>query len=204
MATREDWRLWWERERHAVAAPAARLLAQVVPGPDTAHWLIGAQRPGGTAAAVVRRWLEPPNTTWAFIATGRAEVLRTPDGALIGFSAPDADNPVPLAQWAREAVAGHPEEALVLERLAEGTAADQEEARRCLLAALPPHWPPEAPPMGRGAIVAALAELQAAGHMGLEALAVKAIEASTLLRRWRALEEASAIRVEGGGGLGAG
>lgn len=184
-----------------VPPPAARLLARVTPGPDTVHWLLGAQRPAGTAAAVVRRWLEPPDTTWAFIVMGHAEVLQTPEGALIGFSAPDADNPVPLAHWAREAVAGQPAAAVVADRLAEGTAADEEEARRCLLAALPPHWPPEAPPMGRGAILAALADLQAAGHRGLEALAVKAIEASTLTRRWRALEAAFA---EGGGGLGAG
>ncbi len=204
MATQEDWRVWWERERQLVPAPAAQLLAQVAPGPDTAHWLIGAQRPAGTAAAVVRRWLEPPGTTWAFIVSGQPEVLKTPGGALIGFSAPDADNPVPLAQWAREAVAGQPQAAWVAERLAEGTAADEEEARRCLLAALPPHWPPEKPPMGRGAILAALAALQAAGHTGLEALAVKAIEASTLTRRWRALEDVGAGRPNGGGGRGAG
>lgn len=187
-----------------VPPPAARLLARVTPGPDTAHWLIGAQRPAGTAAAVVRRWLEPPGTTWAFIVTGRAEVLWTPDGALIGFSAPDADNPVPLVHWAREAVAGQPAATVVADRVAEGTVADEEEARRCLLAALPPHWPPEAPPMGRGAILAALADLQAAGHRGLEALAVKAIEASTLTRRWRALEATGAALAEGGGGRGAG
>ncbi|MDA8199712.1 MAG: hypothetical protein M0Z54_09850 [Thermaerobacter sp.] len=204
MATQEDWRAWWERECQMVPPPAARLLARVTPGPDTVHWLLGAQRPAGTAAAVVRRWLEPPDTTWAFIVMGHAEVLQTPEGALIGFSAPDADNPVPLAHWAREAVAGQPAAAVVADRLAEGTAADEEEARRCLLAALPPHWPPEAPPMGRGAILAALADLQAAGHRGLEALAVKAIEASTLTRRWRALEAAGAAFAEGGGGLGAG
>lgn len=188
MATREEWQAWWERQRALVAAPAAELLGRVDPGPDTAHWMIGASQAASTAAAAIARWLCPPGLGWAFVPAGRPAVLPVPAGALIGYAAPDAENPVRLADLAREAARGTAGETWVASRLAEGMPAEQDEARRCLLAGLPPHWPPELAPMGRGAILAALRDLQAAGHREWDALAVKAIEATTLTLRWRALE----------------
>lgn len=212
MATREEWRRWWERQRALVEAPAGALLARVEPGPDTAHWMIGAGQAGSTAAAAVVHWLCPPDTDWAFVPTGRPEVVPVAHGALIGYAAPDGENPVCLADMALEAARGTGGEALVAARLAEGTPAEQEESRRCLMAGLPPHWPPDGPPMGRGAILKALRGLQAEGRREFDALAVKAIEATTLTLRWRALEPGAREEVpagtagtpKGGGELGAG
>lgn len=144
--------------------------------------------PVSTAAGVVREWLTPPGATWVFVMTPTSAVRRVPGGALLGFAPPDADNPTRLVDLVLEAASTAAEWETVAERLAEGTSDERTEARRCLLAGLPPHWPPGHPPLARGAVLAALRQLQAEGYADLEALAVKAIEATTLTQKWQHLE----------------
>jgi len=190
LATDEEWRRWWARESQVLPAVVRRLLGDLTPGPDTARWLLGAKIPVSTAAGVVREWLTPPGATWVFVMTAPAAVRPVPGGALLGYAPPDADNPTRLVDLVLEAASTAAERETVAARLAEGSVAERAEARRCLLAGLPPHWPPGHPPIARGAVLAALRQLQEEGYQDLEALAVKAIEATTLTQKWQALEQA--------------
>jgi hypothetical protein len=200
VASDDDWRAWWERERMQLPARLAALLDGLDPGPNAMWWMLGAQRPASPAAAAVADWLTPPGAQWAFVAAAHPEVVGLLTGTLLGFAAPDEHNPVALADVASAWADGVPAvRAFVAERIAEGTDEDVEEARRCLLAGMPPHWPPDRAPMPRGASVRALRALQAEGRVGLEALCVKAMEATAIAIRWRRLERV----MEGGARDGA-
>ncbi|MCL8209240.1 MAG: hypothetical protein K6V97_14400 [Actinomycetia bacterium] len=128
------------------------------------------RRLGLAAAAVTERWGDVPEGLLPALAAFRGWFRAAGEPAWAAA----------LETWARACGAG------------EGPwTGDPEEpalARRLLVLGLPPHRPPGEPPLAPGSILLALATLQAEGATGLEPLAAKAIEGSTLLARWEVLE----------------
>jgi hypothetical protein len=189
-------REWLDPERRWVLVPGVRIEGMVVPNgallmyPEAfdddpvvlaAVALEALARGAGDAKMLERRLglaVAAVTKVWGHVPDGLQDALAGFRGWFRQAGAPAWAEP--LDHWAQACGAG--------EEVWPGDPEEPELARRLLVLGLPPHRPPGEAPLAPGSILLALATLQAEGMTGLEALATKAIEGSTLLARWEELE----------------